>query len=210
MKNSEIKKIVTLDIDKNNSLELCKNDPVVNCTERVRRLAYIRQQGLNSVLASGTTYDYICMLDMDFVDYDKKRLDDMFIYMENNEDVDAIFGMSKISNFGLPYDVGAIKPLYKIPLIMSKIKRYVEVDSAFSGFGIYRYSSVFDNQATYDYKNTKDVEHIDFNKKLNKLVVDTHFNPVYDLLDNSLIVKYFLIVLILFVIPFYLIKNMAR
>ena len=68
----------------------------MNCAKRVRRLAYIRQRGLDAVISSGIAYDYICMLDMDFIKFDEEGLDDMFMHMEKHVDVDAIFGMSYI------------------------------------------------------------------------------------------------------------------
>ena len=137
LRDSGIKNVVTLDLDKKHSTELCTKE--VNCSERVRRLAYIRQKGVDAVINSGVTYDYICMLDMDFLDYDEKGLIDMFQYMEEHRDVDGIFGMSMDDGIGLPYDMGAVKPVHKLVPIISKLKRYIRVDSAFSGFGIYRY-----------------------------------------------------------------------
>jgi len=200
LKNSNIKQVTTLNLDKNHSLELCKNERI-NCTERVRRLAYIRQQGLNSVIASGINYDYVCMLDMDFVKYDENGLNDMFTYMEEHQDVDAIFGMSVQTLYGgIPYDTAAIKPLYKVLPIIFKFNRYVEVDSAFSGFGVYRFSSIYNTKATYDYQNITDIEHIQFNSNFNKLIVDTKFNPVYNPsyhISKPALVLIFIVLLIL-------------
>jgi len=75
----------------------------------------------------------------------------------------------------------AIRPMYKIPQIGFKFTRYVQVKSAFSGFGIYRYSSIIDKSARYDSKHIKEIEHIYFNSHFNKLIVDTRFNPLYKL-----------------------------
>lgn len=206
LRDSGIKKVVTLDLDTKHSTELCTKE--VNCSERVRRLAFIRQKGLEAVINSGITYDYICMLDMDFLEYDEKGLIDMFQYMENHKDVDGIFGMSIDDGIGLPYDMGAVKPIHKLIPIISKLIRYVRVDSAFSGFGIYRYSSVWDSGAKYEYKHINDIEHVHFNNNFNKLIVDTHYNPRYiSLFEDK--VK-FLSVILLFVISFYLIKNNLR
>lgn len=196
LKRSGIKKVVTLDLDKNSSINLCRIDET-NCIARVRRLAYIRQQGLDAVLSSGIDYDYICMLDMDFVWYDEAQLRDMFEFMENNKDVDGLFGMSKVQYIGLPYDVSAVKPIYKVPIIGLGIKRYVEVDSAFSGFGIYRCSSIREKGAKYDYQNISDIEHIHFNSYFDNLVVDTKFNPVYQPSDVFFIIRISLIILLL-------------
>ena len=183
LRDSGIKKVITLDLDNKSSLELCSRNED-NCSKRVRRLAYIRQRGIDAVINSGVVYDYVCMLDMDFLEYDEKGLIDMFQYMETHKDVDGIFGMSTERN-GLPYDTSAVTPTRKLIPIITKLNRYVRVDSAFSGFGIYRYPSVWNTGAKYDYKNINDVEHIQFNKNFNKLVVDTQFNPRYISLSES-------------------------
>tara|TARA_R110000803_G_scaffold46448_1_gene97511 strand:+ start:276 stop:1019 length:744 start_codon:yes stop_codon:yes gene_type:complete len=201
LRDSGIKKVITLHLDKKHSTELCTKE--VNCSERVRRLAYIRQKGLDAVINSGVVYDYICMLDMDFLDYDEKGLIDMFQYIETHKDVDGIFGMSVDDGIGLPYDMGAVKPLHKLIPIISKLNRYVRVDSAFSGFGIYRYSSIWDSGAKYEYKHINDIEHVHFNSNFNKLVVDTHYNPRYTSLFEDKI--RFILVIIIIV---YLIKMM--
>ena len=195
LRDSGIKKVVTLDLDNKHSTELCTKE--VNCSERVRRLAYIRQKGIDAVINSGITYDYICMLDMDFLDYDEKGLDDMFQYMEHHKDVDGIFGMSVgDGEFRFPYDMGAVKPLHKLIPIITKLNRYVRVDSAFSGFGVYRYSSIWEFGAKYEYKYINDIEHVYFNNNFNKLIVDTHYNPVYISLYEDK-VKAILVIMIL-------------
>jgi hypothetical protein len=177
--HANLKRVICLDIDNKNSVELCETNENFNCSKRTRRLAYIRQQGLDAVMSSGITYDYICMLDMDFIEFDKERLMDMFMHMEKNKDVDALFGMSKTATTGLPYDIGAVEPITKLIPIVLKMSRYVEVDSAFSGVGIYRYSSIRDVGAKYDYKLINDIEHKHFNGYLNKKLVDVKFNPIY-------------------------------
>ena len=203
LRDSGIKNVITLDLDKKHSTELCTKE--VNCSERVRRLAYIRQKGIDAVINSGVTYDYVCMLDMDFLDYDEKGLIDMFQYMETHKDVDGIFGMSVDDGIGLPYDMGAVKPVHKLVPIISKLKRYIRVDSAFSGFGIYRYSSIWDTGAKYEYKHINDIEHVHFNNNFNKLIVDTHYNPKYISLFEDKI-KWILVSTVLISILFYLIK----
>ena len=142
---------------------------------------------------------------MDFLDYDEKGLIDMFQYMEEHGDVDGIFGMSAERN-GLPYDTSAVTPTRKLIPIITKLNRYVRVDSAFSGFGIYRYSSIWNTGAKYDYKNINDIEHIQFNKNFNKLVVDTQFNPRYISLSESKMRFNILVSIVLISILFYLIK----
>jgi len=204
LRDSGIKNIITLDLDNKSSLELCSRIED-NCSKRVRRLAYIRQKGIDAVINSGVTYDYVCMLDMDFLDYDEKGLIDMFQYMEEHGDVDGIFGMSRERN-GLPYDTNAVTPTRKLIPIITKLNRYVRVDSAFSGFGIYRYSSIWNTGAKYDYKNINDIEHIQFNKNFNKLVVDTQFNPRYISLSESKMRFNILVSIVLISILFYLIK----
>ena len=179
LSNANIKNVITLDLgDEKFSSSLCKSRR--NCAKRVRRIAYLRQKVLDSVMNSGIEYDYICMLDMDFLDFDSDHLRNMFEYMENHRDIDGMFGMSFAKHYlTIPYDMGAIRPMYKIPQIGFKFTRYVQVASAFSGFGIYRYSSIIENSARYDNKHIKDIEHIYFNSHFNKLIVDTHFNPLY-------------------------------
>lgn len=185
LRDSGIKKVITLYLDQKHSTELCTKKVMSriglgfdNCSERVRRLAYIRQKGLDAVINSGVVYDYVCMLDMDFVEYDEKGLLDMFQYLETHKDVDGIFGMS-VDEIGLPYDLGAVKPQHKLIPIIFKLNRYVRVDSAFSGFGIYRYSSILNSGAKYEYEHINYIEHVHFNNYFNKLIVDTHYNPKY-------------------------------
>ena len=207
LRDSGIKNVITLDLDNKSSLELC-NRSEDNCSKRVRRLAYIRQKGLDAVINSGVVYDYVCMLDLDFLEYDEKGLVDMFQYMETHKDVDGIFGMSAERN-GLPYDTGAVTPTHKLVPIITKLNRYVRVDSAFSGFGIYRYSSIWDTGAKYDYKDINDIEHIHFNKNFNKLIVDTQFNPRYiSLSEDKMRFRIAIVILILIIV--YLIKNNIR
>jgi hypothetical protein len=206
LRDSGIKNVITLDLDKKHSTELCTKE--VNCSERVRRLAYIRQKGVDAVINSGVTYDYVCMLDMDFLDYDEKGLIDMFQYMETHKDVDGIFGMS-IDRNNIPYDTSVVTPTHKLVPIITKLNRYVCVDSAFSGFGIYRYSSMWDTGAKYDYKNINEIEHIHFNKNFNKLIVDTQFNPRYISLAEDKM-RFRIMIVILMLILFYLIKNNIR
>ena len=207
LRDSGIKNVITLDLDNKSSLELC-NRSEDNCSKRVRRLAYIRQKGLDAVINSGVVYDYVCMLDLDFLEYDEKGLVDMFQYMETHKDVDGIFGMSAERN-GLPYDTGAVTPTHKLVPIITKLNRYVRVDSAFSGFGIYRYSSIWDTGAKYDYKDINDIEHIHFNKNFNKLIVDTQFNPRYISLSEDKM-RFRIVIVILILIIVYLIKNNIR
>jgi len=106
LKNSNIKSVLSFDLgDEKFSSSLCKYRR--NCTKRVRRIAYLRQKVLDSVMNSGVEYDYICMLDMDFLDFDSNHLRNMFEYMETHRDVDGIFGMSNAKHYlTIPYDMG--------------------------------------------------------------------------------------------------------
>ena len=148
------------------------------------------------------------ILDLDFLEYDEKGLVDMFQYMEEHKDIDGIFGMS-IDRNNIPYDTYVVTPTYKLVPIITKLNRYVCVDSAFSGFGIYRYSSIWDTGAKYDYKNINEIEHIHFNKNFNKLIVDTQFNPRYISLAEDKM-RFRIAIVILMLILFYLIKNNIR
>ena len=58
-------------------------------------------------------------------------------------------------------------------------RRYVPVLSAFSGFGVYRYSELNFVGAQYKPEHVNDIEHIMFNSQLTNLIVDTNFRPVY-------------------------------
>jgi len=186
---SGLTKVINLNLDTMDSLDLCAGGAEINCNKRTRRLGYLRQTGLESIMNSGINYDYMCMLDLDFVDFDDKKLFDMFIYMEKHKNVDGIFGMSRNSWNVFPYDTGAILPKSKIISIAFKMQRYIQVDSAFSGFGIYRYSSLKRYDAKYDYEKLIGIEHFQFNSQFNKLIVDTHFNPIYHAHGLSFVIK---------------------
>ena len=182
-----IKNVTTLDLDNKDAISFCDYNINALCTNRVRRLAYIRQQGLDSVLQSGIKYDYVCMLDLDFIHVDIHEFVDVVRYMESNKQVDGMFGMSIIDGNHLPYDYGTIKPIYKIPLVYLKFKRYITVDSAFSGFGLYRMSSIRETGATYDYENITFIEHEHFNSYFNNLMIDTHFRPIYSISQSNVL-----------------------
>jgi hypothetical protein len=175
-----VKSVTTLDLDNKDAMDFCDFNINPLCKNRVRRLAYIRQQGLNSVLRSGIKYDYICVVDLDFVYMDIDGFNRLLSHMEANRDIDGIFGISK-TKYNLPYDYGAITPQYKIIPIVLKLNRYIDVTSSFSGVGLYRTSSIIKSDAKYDYEHIHNIEHIHFNSYFDRLVVDTHFNPVYEI-----------------------------
>ena len=198
LQQSNLTKVIHLDLNDNqHSTQLCATSEAYNCPKRVRRLAYLRQQGLEAIMNSGIEYDYVCMLDLDFHSFDSQKLHEMFTYMENNIEVDGMFGMSnaRIDHFfgttHLPYDTSAVEPLGALAQIIFGSQRYVDVKSAFSGFGIYRCSSL--KNTKYEYDTITDIEHKAFNSQFKKLVVDTHFTPVYghvsDMLDKVRIMK---------------------
>jgi len=137
------------------------------------------------------------MLDLDFLDFDMKELHNMFNIIKNSKNINGIFGMS-ISNKKCLYDSGAVKPFYKLIDIFLKIK-LVKVDSAFSGFGIYKMKYIIDNIVKYNEKTT-DIEHIDFNKQIKNLYVYSNFRPKYDSNDGLCINYIIITVLFIFLI----------
>ena len=183
-----------LKLDGKHSTELCKNDEI-NCSNRTRRLAFIRNQVLNQA-KKWNECKYMIMLDLDFIDFDMKELHNMFNIIKRNKDINGIFGMS-ITNKGCLYDVGALKPSYKVIEIYLK-KRLVKVKSAFSGFGIYKMKYIINNNLNYNEK-TNQIEHIDFNKQIKNLYVYSNFRPIYDSY-NGLCFNYIIIILLYIII----------
>ena len=183
-----------LKLDGKHSTELCKNDEI-NCSNRTRRLAFIRNQVLNQA-KQWKECKYMIMLDLDFIDFDMKELHNMFNIIKRNNDINGIFGMS-ITNKGCLYDVGALKPSYKVIEIYLK-KRLVKVKSAFSGFGIYKMKYIINNNLNYNEK-TNQIEHIDFNKQIKNLYVYSNFRPIYDSY-NGLFFNYIIIILLYIII----------
>ena len=182
-----------LKLDGKHSTELCKNNNDYNCSNRTRRLAFIRNQVLNQA-KQWKECKYMIMLDLDFIYFDMKELYNMFNIIKNDKDINGIFGMS-VSHKSCVYDISAIKPSYKLIEIYLK-KRLVKVDSAFSGFGIYKMKYIIDNNIKYNEK-TNDIEHIDFNKKIKNLYVYSNFTPIY--YSNSEVCFDYMIITILFI-----------
>lgn len=168
---------IHLKIDGLYSTDLCKNKNknkiIYNCSKRLRRLAYLRNIVLNQIKL-WFECNYVITLDLDFIDFDKNEFINMFNIINNNSNIDGIFGMSIDQNNYL-YDLAAIKPFYKIINIINRYK-LIKVKSAFSGFGIYRMNSI--RYINYNTK-TNSIEHIDFNKKIKNLYVYSYFNPKY-------------------------------
>ena len=163
-------------LDGKHSTELCNYELEYNCKKRTRRLAYLRNIVLN-MAKEWKECDFLLMLDMDFVDFDENELYNMFNIIRNNKNINGIFGMSVIKN-KYWYDTGAIKPVEKLISIMNN-EKLVKVQSAFSGFGLYRMKIINDKNLEYNIK-TNEIEHIDFNKKINNLYVYTLFKPNYN------------------------------
>jgi hypothetical protein len=168
-----------LKLDGKHSTQLCtKLFEKYNCSNRTRRLAYLRNIVLN-LAKKWKEADYLFMLDVDFVEFNEKELYNMFNIIKYNKNIDGIFGMSVTKHKkNYLYDSGAVKPFYKIFFIMNQYKM-VKVDSAFSGFGIYRMKLIINKNLKYNIK-TNNIEHIDFNKNFNNLYVYTLFRPVYE------------------------------
>jgi hypothetical protein len=191
-----------LKLDGKHSTQLCNKLDERNCSNRTRRLAFIRNQVLNQV-NQWNECKYMIMLDLDFIDFDMKELHNMFNIIKNSKNINGVFGMS-VSHKNCMYDIGAVKPLYKLIEIYLKIK-LVKVDSAFSGFGIYKMKYIIDNNVKYNEKTNK-IEHIDFNKQISNLYVYSKFRPKYYCINilciNYIIIKILFILLIVFSVYF--------
>jgi hypothetical protein len=157
------------------SFTMCNKDEGINCSKRTRFLASLRQEVLNNSMS--TTSDLTVMLDLDFSSFDKNDLFKMInkLYELN---ADGIFGMSYSTTYNLVYDLDAIVCDSCVDKIKNKTDIIVKVKSAFSGFGVYKTSSIKKYNASYDL-NTDTCEHISFNKHLKDLYVYTLFNPLY-------------------------------
>jgi hypothetical protein len=155
------------------------------------------------------------MLDLDFIDFNKNEFYNMFNIINNNTNINGIFGVSILkNNTNCIYDIGAITSYVHILLIRNDEDILIKVTSAFSGFGIYRMQSLINNNIEYNVK-TNEIEHIDFNKNINNLYVYTLFRPVYEGDCNDCyfykgIIKYymgaftvFIIILIALIVYFY-------
>lgn len=184
-----------LKLDGKHSTELCNKFNERNCSNRTRRLAFIRNQVLNQA-KKWKECNYLFMLDLDFLDFDINELHNMFNIIKKSKNINGIFGMS-ISHKSCLYDVSPIKPSHKLIEIYLKTK-LVKVDSAFSGFGIYKMNHIINNNVKYNEK-TDDIEHIDFNKQIKNLYVYTNFTPIY-YSDNGYCIDDVIIVLLYIII----------
>jgi hypothetical protein len=180
-----------LQLDGKHSTDLCENIIDPNCSNRTRRLAYLRNIALEQA-KKWKKCNYLFMLDLDFIDFDITKLYKMFNIIKNNEYINGIFGMSYTPKNYL-YDVGAIRPLHKIINIFLK-QDLVKVSSAFSGFGIYKMKYIIDNNIRYNEK-TNSIEHIDFNNNFTNLYVYSNFNPIYS--GHEVVRTYCIIIFIL-------------
>ena len=158
------------------STKLCKDNILnYNCNTRTRFLASLRQELLEYSLKEPS--DITLMCDLDFISFNDTELLRMVrILIDNN--LDGVFGMSYSK--GKEYDTGAIRP-YDQNLIDKIVKggtNIIQVDSAFSGFGVYSTKSITSKKAKYNLNNNS-IEHIDFNKYFDKLYVYPNFKPDY-------------------------------
>ena len=184
-----------LKLDGKHSTELCNKFNERNCSNRTRRLAFIRNQVLNQA-KKWKECKYMIMLDLDFIDFDMKELHNMLNIIKNSKNINGIFGMS-VSHKNCLYDGGSVRPSYKlIEIYFNKI--LVKIDSAFSGFGIYKMKYIVDNNLNYNEK-TNQIEHIDFNKQIKNLYVYSNFRPIYDSY-NGLCFNYIIIILLYIII----------
>jgi len=202
-------------LDGKHSTELCDNSEF-NCKKRTRRLAYLRNIILN-MAKQWKECDYMIMLDLDFVDFDKNEFYNMFNIIDDNKNINGIFGMSVTKdNTNCLYDIGAITPSNNILIIRNDETKLIKVTSAFSGFGIYRMKKLIDNNIEYNIK-TNEIEHIDFNRNINNLYVYALYRPVYegkcnDCYFNKGIIKYYISAFLVFIIILivYLVNNSKR
>lgn len=183
-----------LKLDGKHSTQLCNKLDERNCSNRTKRIAFIRNKVLDKV-KKWKECNYMIMLDLDFIDFDMKEFHNMFNIIKKSKNINGIFGMS-ISNKGFFYDVGAVKPSYKLIEIFLKIK-LVKVDSAFSGFGIYKMKYIIDNNIKYNEKSNE-IEHIDFNNKIKNLYVYSKFRPLY--YNIHALCAYYFIITVLFIL----------
>tara|TARA_Y100000389_G_C17458106_1_gene519586 strand:+ start:242 stop:1084 length:843 start_codon:yes stop_codon:yes gene_type:complete len=159
--------------DGRHSTELCKKGESYNCKNRVQRIASLRNKVFELANKKKYNGDYFVMIDLDFESIPNTF--ELFDMMNRNECIDAVFGMS-LTQHGDYYDYGAIRPDISTLRIMLSYEHWVRVKSAFSGFGLYRWKSIRRNRYN---ESTSEIEHIDFNKKLNLCLVNTKFRPVY-------------------------------
>ena len=162
------------DTGKRDSHEMCSADEY-NCNQRTRLLSRMRQKVLELML-SWAECQFMMMLDLDFVDFSNDGFWTLYQILHARR-ADASFGMSVAGNCNCPYDIGAVKPREKLWDITGC--QTTQIDSAFSGFGLYVMASIRAENAAYN-PYTNEIEHIDFNRPLNVKVVTPDFRPAYD------------------------------
>lgn len=203
-----------LSLDGVHSEELCLGHTSSNCSRRTDRLAMLRDIALQRCMRWDDA-TAVLSIDMDFVDYDTRALHSMLHTFAATPDISAIFGMSVFN--GLPtrlppilYDTGAIRPYMSIvPIwwytcISSHTPTLIPVDSAFSGFGLYRTQALRDVHASYK-RNPGSIEHIEFNKSIRGTrAVYSGFRPVYhrggSCMAFNLVAQYGTLLLIIIII----------
>ena len=130
-------------------------------------------------------------MNMDFKNFGTHALAKMMGEWER-VGADAMFGMS-FQEKGDAHDVGAVIPTDVLNEILRECEvggdTLIRVQSAFSGFGLYRTSSIMKHNARYDGQYPHNVrssnhpwgqiEHIAFNMELEQLWVYPPFQPTY-------------------------------
>ena len=176
--NGYIHNVEHLTLDGRVSWQVCRDSGLKhNCLARVDRLGMLRQRAVNAALSTGE-YDYLCMIDMDFVAMPSLR--DMFAFMDKHPHINGIFGLSTtVKQRKCVYDIAASTNLDLGLLLLSR-SRYARVSSGFGGVGIYRVAAVRAAGATYVGTTNVRCEHMRFNSHFENLIIDTKFRPVYD------------------------------
>jgi hypothetical protein len=166
-------------LDSRHSSDMCASDEIFNCGSRTSFLAKLRQRVLEKSLEYSSDITMVC--DIDFISFDPKELSNMIDILIEHK-FDGIFGMSYTSD-GAKYDTPAI--VARPPMTHDDVLRSIDtsdelirVNSAFSGFGVYRTKSILQKHARYNV-DTQSIEHIDFNKYFDKLYIYPKFRPVY-------------------------------
>lgn len=166
------------------SRSLCPEGPRrANCKERTQFLAGLRERLLRRAL-QWEDCDTFVMLDLDFVAARPNSFAEMQSVFDTHS-ADAVFAHSRMPNctflgVDLPYDIGAFGPQDSIVDVTYDYNgtHISKVTSAFSGFGMYRVSSIRKSKATY-LSNEGGIEHIPFNSYFRDLLVYTGFRPTF-------------------------------
>lgn len=161
------------------ALGMCPRGYLV-CPARLQRLAFLRNAVLDLARARRFDGDWLVMLDADFVHMPDPQ--PLFGRMLARPELSAAFGMSHFrareGGRMRAYDLLAVRPPSVVPALILAYTRWHAVDSAFSGFGVYRWSAI--RNLRYN-ANTTVCEHLEFNAQLANKTVDACFRPQYAL-----------------------------